>query len=40
MKREIGDYMEDIIGAMKAATEFTNDIDYDDLLGILKQSIQ
>lgn len=30
MKREIGDYIEDIIKAMNASMEFVNDISYDD----------
>jgi len=32
MKREIGDYIEDIIKAMNAAMEFVNDMSYDEFV--------
>lgn len=32
MKREIGDYIEDIIGAMNAAEQFVSDMRYDEFV--------
>lgn len=32
MKREIGDYIEDIIGAMNAAEQFVSGMNYDEFL--------
>jgi len=38
MKREIGDYIQDIVDAMNAAESFVKDIEYDELVSDMKTS--